>query len=162
MSREVIVRIRPYNPADTAAMIALKRDTIGRVNSRDYSAEQVAAWAPDDRAVSGWSQRAADRFVVVAEDDERIVGFGDIGPDGHIDQFYVHADHQRRGVGRAILTALVSEARRSGIRRLFSDVSITARPFFEAHGFQVDAEQTVVARGVSFVNFRMSSQLAAG
>lgn len=143
-------------------MIALKCDTIRRVNGHDYSAEQVRAWAPDEAALSQWAQRVSGRFVVIAEEDGHVVGFGDVGSDGHIDQFYVHADRQRRGVGRAILAALLAEACRVGNQRLFSEVSITARPFFEAHGFQVDAQQVVVTQGVEFINFRMSRQMAAG
>jgi putative acetyltransferase len=39
-------------------------------------------------------------------------------------------------------------------------VSITARPFFERFGWTVLAEQTVVVRGVTFVNYRMELLLA--
>ena len=156
-----IVHIRPYQAADAAAMVALKRETIRRVNRRDYSPEQVAAWAPDDRAMSQWPDRLVGRFIVIAEEAGQIIGFGDVGLDGHIDQCFVHADHQRRGVGRSILAALLSEARRRGLARLTSDVSITARPFFEAQGFVVDAEQTVHVKGMAFVNFRMSRQMSA-
>jgi putative acetyltransferase len=156
-----IVHIRHYQADDAAAMVALKRDTIRRVNRRDYSAKQVAAWAPDDRDVSQWPDRLVGRFIVVAEEAGQIIGFGDVGLDGHIDQCFVHADHQRRGVGRAVLAALLSEARRRGLPRLTSDVSITARPFFEAQGFIVEAKQTVQVKGMAFVNFRMSRQMSA-
>ena len=140
-------------------MVALKRDTICRVNSRDYSEAQVLAWVPSDEAVTAWPERLAGRFVVVVEEARQILGFGDVAADGHIDQFYVHADHQRRGVGRRILEALIDRARGAGTARLYSEVSLTARAFFEANGFRVDAQQVVVAGGVEFVNFRMSRQL---
>jgi hypothetical protein len=46
------VTIRAYAPADLDTLIALYHDTIHRVAARDYDAEQIAAWAPDqpDRA----------------------------------------------------------------------------------------------------------------
>lgn len=50
-------------------------------------------------------------------------------------------------------------ARRSGASRLCSNVSITARPLFERHGFRVDAEQRPVVDGVAMTNFRMSKVL---
>jgi putative acetyltransferase len=156
------LHVRRYQPEDAAALVALKGDTIRRINSCDYTAAQVEAWAPDDAAASKWPQRVSGRFVVVAEDEGHLVGFGDLEPDGHIDQFFVHADHQRGGVGRALLQALLAEAARNGVARVFSEVSITARPFFQAHGVHVDAEQVVVARGVKFVNFRMSRATADG
>jgi len=43
---------------------------------------------------------------------------------------------------------------------LFTEASITARPFFEAQGFAVLAPQVVRCRGVEFVNYRMERVLA--
>jgi putative acetyltransferase len=72
---------------------------------------------------------------------------------------YVSADHQRRGIGRQLLAAVVAEARRVGLARLFTEASITARPFFEAQGFAVLASQVVRCRGAEFVNYRMERVL---
>ncbi|MBM3983402.1 MAG: GNAT family N-acetyltransferase [Planctomycetes bacterium] len=155
-----MVTLRPYRPDDGPALLALFRDTIRRVNSRDYSPVQIAAWASDDIDTAGWCGRFAGRFVPVAEDDDRTVGFAELEPNGHIDRVYVSADHQGRGIGRALLAALVAEARRAGIARLFTEASITARPFFETNGFAVLAPQVVTCRGVEFVNYRMERRLA--
>lgn len=135
--------------------MALKRDTITRINSCDYSPNQIKAWLPD-AAIAQWHERLDSRFVVVAEADGQVVGFGDVGSDGHIDQFYGHADHQRQTIGRALLAALVAQAVRLKIDHPCSQVSITASTFFAAQGFKVERQQIVVVRGVEFVNFRMS------
>ena len=68
--------------------------------------------------------------------------------------------NQRRGIGRQLLDALVAEAHRIGLVRLFTEASITARPFFEAHGFTTLASQVVKCRGAEFVNYRMERVLA--
>src|SRR5207248_3280421 len=146
-------------PDDAAALLVLFRDTIRRVNSRDYSPDQIRAWASDDIDPAGWASRFAGRFAVVAEETGRPVGFAELESDGHIGRVYVSADHQRRGIGRSLLEAAVAEARRLGIVRLYSEVSITARPFFEALGFAVLAPQTVMCRGAEFVNYRMERNL---
>jgi putative acetyltransferase len=150
-----VITLRPYRPDDAPALLALFRDTIRRVNSRDYSSVQIAAWASDDIDTARWFGRFTGRFVPVAEEAGRPVGFAELESDGHIDRVYVSADHQRRGIGRQLLTALVAEARRVGLARLFTEASITARPFFEAQGFAVLAPQVVRCRGVDFVNYRM-------
>jgi putative acetyltransferase len=80
-------------------------------------------------------------------------------PDGHIDRFYVSADHQRCRIGRQLLAAIVAEGERMGLARLFTEASITARPFFEAQEFAVIAPQVVTCRGVEFVNYRMERVL---
>ncbi len=154
------MHLRAYQEEDAPALLALYRDTIRRVNARDYSPEQVRAWAPEDIDPGGWAGRFAGRFAVVVESGERAVGFADLEPDGHIDRFFVSADHQRRGVGRVLLGAIVAEARRARVGRLFTEASITARPFFEAEGFVVLSPQVVMSRGVEFVNYRMERVLA--
>jgi len=152
------VVLRPFHTDDIPVLFALFRDTVYRVNSRDYSQEQVRAWAPAEINVARWAT-LAERFAVVAEVDGQAVGFADLEPDGHIDRFFVHAEHQGYGVGATMMKSLVAEALRMGRRRLFAEVSITARPFFERHQFTVLAEQAVVVRGVALTNYRMERHL---
>lgn len=155
-----MVTLRQYRPDDAPMLLALFRNTIRRVNCWDYSPAQVAAWASDDIDEEAWFGRFAGRFVPVAEEADRPVGFAELEPNGHIDRVYVSADHQRRGIGRQLLAAVVDEARRVGLARLFTEASITARPFFEALGFAVLASQVVTRREVEFVNYRMERVLA--
>src|SRR5438270_10484254 len=114
-----MVSLRPFRPDDAPVLLALFRDTIRRVNCRDYSPAQIAAWASDDIDPDKWAARFAGRFVVVAEDAGRPAGFAELEADGHVDRVYVSADHQGRGVARALLAAVVAEARRLGLARLF-------------------------------------------
>ena len=158
MNDQLAVSIRPYEPADAPALLALFRDAIRRVNSRDYNPEQIAAWASNDIDPIAWAGRFANRYAIVAEIDA-LAGFTELEPDGHIDRFYVSANHQRLGVGKALLEALVAEAHRTDISRLYTEASVTARPFFASQGFNVIAPQTVVVRDVEFVNFRMERRL---
>ena len=150
-----MITLRPYRPDNAPALLNLFRDTIRRVNSRDYAPAQIAAWASDDIDTESWFGRFTGRFVPVAEEAGRPVGFAELEPDGHIDRVYVSADHQRQGIGRQLLVAVEAEARRVGIGRIFTEASITARPFFEAQGFVVLAPQVVTCRGVEYVNYRM-------
>ena len=155
-----MIAVREYRSADAAPLLALFRDTVRRVNFRDYSPEQISAWASDDIDPVAWAGRFTGRYVAVADDTGRPVGFAELEPDGHIDRVYVSADHQGQGIGRLVLAAVIAEARRQGIARLFVEASLTARPFFERYGFTELARQTVVCRGVEMDNYRM--ELALG
>jgi hypothetical protein len=55
---------------------------------------------------------------------------------------------------------VAEEAQRLGVARLFTEASITARPFFESQGFVVLTPQVVTLRGAEFVNYRMERVLA--
>lgn len=154
-----MVTIRAYRPDDAPGLLDLFRDTIRRVNSRDYDPRQVRAWASDDIDPAAWAARFVGRYAIVAESAGRLAGFAELEPDGHLGRFYVSDDHQGLGVGTALLASLSAEALRTGVVRLFTEASITARPFFEARGFTVLAPQVVVHRGVEFVNYRMERRL---
>ncbi len=151
--------IRPFEASDATALLSLFRDTIRRVNSRDYTSEQIAAWASDEIDANAWADRFAGRFVVVAEHDGQPVGFGELELDGHIDRFYVSTDHQGVGVGRALITAIFQEADQQSLSRLTVEASITAKPFFEHYGFEVLERQLVMCRGVEMANYRMAREL---
>lgn len=155
-----MVTLRMYKSDDAPALLALFRDTIRRVNARDYTPDQIRAWASDDIDPHAWARRFAGRFVAVAEVAGQPVGFAELEASGHIDRVYVSADQQRRGIGRSLLSAVVSEAQRLDVARLFTEASITARPFFESQGFVVLASQVVMRGGVEFVNYRMERVLA--
>ncbi len=150
-------RFRGRHPDD---LIALFRDTVRRVNARDYTREQILAWAPDKIDAERWAERLRRKTVFVAHLDSALVGFGDLEADGRIDMLYVHAGHQRRGIGRALLQRLEAAARRRGTACLEVDASITARGFFERHGIRLTATQQVEHNGQWFINHRMRKSLA--
>ena len=80
-----MLSIRSYSPGDAPVLLEMFLDTIRRVNSRDYSPEQIRAWASDEISLADWSNRFSGRLTMVAELDERLVGFADLEPNGHID-----------------------------------------------------------------------------
>jgi GNAT superfamily N-acetyltransferase len=116
--------------------------------------------ASDDIDLAVWAARFNGRFVVVVEEAARPVGFAELELNGHIGRVYVSADHQRRGVGQALMNEVLSEAKRLGLVRLFVAAGITALPFFAAQGFSVITSQVVACRGAEFVNYRMERTLS--
>jgi putative acetyltransferase len=154
-----MLTLRPYQLTDAPGLWTLFRDTVHRVNCRDYSQAEVQAWAPPTCDLQQWAARFEDRIAYVAELQDVIVGFIDLSHTGYLDRLFVSADHQRQGIARALLSQVVREARRSGIPQIVTHASITARHFFAAHGFSVQQKQQVRCRGVLLTNFRMTLPL---
>ena len=102
-----------------------------------------------------WAERLAQAFTMVAVVSGQVVGFANLEADGHIDCLYTHARYQGQGVATALLAALESKARAEGMHRLFTEASITARPFFAGKGFTVLQKQEVLCGGARFTNYRM-------
>lgn len=153
------VRIRLFRRADAEQIAQLFHDTVREVNICDYSPSQVKAWAPDNFNFRNWVEVCLSRYVYVADHDGLILGFGELELDGHIDCFYCHKDYQRCGIGRKLYQAIETKALELGLKRLFVEASITAKPFFESVGFVVMAEQEVSRRGETFINYAMEKML---
>lgn len=158
MTTGVSVSVRSYRPDDLDAAIAIFLGAVRESAARDYDPAQIDAWARVDP--EKWAARRNNRPTWIAELGAKPVGFADLEPDGHLDMMYVHPAHQRMGIATALLSRVETAARGQGLSRIFTEASITARPFFESRGFRLLAAQTVALRGQSFVNFRMEKLLA--
>ncbi|MEG3435649.1 GNAT family N-acetyltransferase [Pannus brasiliensis CCIBt3594] len=150
------MNIRLFQPRDANRIARLFHDTVREINIRDYSIEQVKAWAPDD---VNFTEFTARDFTYIAEEGELILGFADLKKNGHIDRFFCHKDYQGRGIGRQLYETIEAKALELGIDRLVTEASITARPFFERMGFSVIQTQQVYCRGQSFTNYRMEKRI---
>ncbi len=157
--RAIVIKIRLFEVQDAEQIAQLFHTTVREVNIRDYSSSQVKAWAPDDIYFRNWVEVCSKRFTYVADDAGVIAGFGELEPNGHIDCFYCHKNYQRCGVGRQIYQAIEAKAVELSVRRLFTEASITAKPFFQRMGFSVLQEQQVTLRGATFINYAMEKLL---
>ncbi|MBS0657155.1 MAG: GNAT family N-acetyltransferase [Verrucomicrobia bacterium] len=147
--------IRLAQPSDALEIATLFHRTVREVNRGDYTPEQIAVWAGEAPEPEKWRARLAKKTVFVEQAGARLAGFAEFDPDGHIDAVYVHAEHQGQGVASRLLERIEAEAGRAGLRRLFTEASITARPFFERRGFRLLDAQDVEYRGATFRNYRM-------
>lgn len=126
--------------------------TIHTINRKDYSKEQVDAWADGNQNLIQWNDSFLSHHTVIAEMDKMIVGFGDIDNTGYFDRLYVHADFQHQGIATAICNALEQSRNFS---KIITYASITARGFFEKRGYRVIKEQQVRRRNILLTNYKM-------
>jgi len=154
-----VIKIRLFEAQDAEQIARLFHETVREVNIYDYSSHQVRAWAPDDIHFRDWVELCSNRFTYVAENHDVIIGFGDLEPNGYIDCFYCHKNYQRCGIGRRIYQAIEAKAVELSVSQLFTQASITAKPFFQRMGFSVVKEQRVICRGERFINYAMEKLL---
>lgn len=144
--------IRKYIPSDCKHLIKLFYDTVHTVNAKDYTPEQLSAWASSCVNTEEWDRSLSEHYTVVAVEDGVIAGFGDIDETGYLDRLYVHHKYQNRGIATAVCDEL---ERAFDTDTITVHASITAKPFFLHRGYRIVKEQQVIRHGVSLTNYVM-------
>jgi predicted GNAT family N-acyltransferase len=83
----------------------------------------------------------------------RPLGTGRLLPDGHIGRMAVLREARGRGVGAALLAALIEEARRRGYAEVVLNAQLHAVPFYARFGFAAEGEPFDDA-GIAHVTMR--------
>ncbi|MDJ0628620.1 MAG: GNAT family N-acetyltransferase [Rhodobacter sp.] len=151
--------IRPYRPADAAALAEIFYRAVREGARSRYSDEQRRAWAPEQPDPQTWARRLEGLITVVAVAGGRPVGFMSLRPDGYLDLAFVLPKAMGRGVADALYQDLVAEARQRGIVTLTTEASHLARPFFLRQGWRLVSANTVARGDVKLMNFLMEYSL---
>ena len=145
--------------SDLEEMQTLFVETIQSVCKNDYNQEQIKAWTSGVKNKERWTEVIEKQFVLLAIINNQIAGFGTLKDGNYIDFFYIHKDFQRQGIANKILTELELEAKKYNSKIITSDISITAKPYFEKKGFIIKAEQKNIRLNVELINYRMEKEL---
>ncbi len=146
------MRIRSYQSSDIKEMAELFYNTVHTVNAEDYTGEQLDAWADGNPDLVKWDQSFQAHQTLIAEEDDRIVGFADIDRTGYLDRLYVHREYQGQGIA-TLLCDLLEELTEGNVITVHA--SITAKPFFERRGYRTVKRQQVERRGILLTNYIM-------
>lgn len=123
------VRIRTAESSDLDAIMAI-----------EHAAFAASAWERETmraEIASEWG-----RYLVAEDATGRALGYAGlraVGVEGDVQTIAVEADARGRGIGRALLAALLDEAARRGVRELFLEVRAdnpVARALYESVGFR--------------------------
>ena len=153
------MHIRLATTADIDEIAGLYKDTIDRINSRDYSKEQIEAWSSTYNNAPGWIRRIEEQRFYVAILDDKIVGFASIDTSGYLDLLYIHKDYQAIGIASKLLNCVEKAAKEMGFAEITVQSSITAKPFFLKKGFVITGEHNKLINGVPFINSMMKKRI---
>lgn len=150
---------RPYESTDLSSVIGIYTASIRSLAAPYYSPEQLAAWAPVPPDAARWQERLARLHTIVAESDGVLAGFASYTLGGYLDFLFTHPAFARRGVASGLYRRVESALLAGGVPAITAHVSLAARPFFDRHGFELDAEECVECRGAYLRRFAMHKQL---
>lgn len=149
------MNIRLASMEDLPALKIVFLDSIRNSCKNEYTQPQINEWTSNVHNEDRWINLVNHQYCIVAEIDTTIVGFTSLENGNYIDFFYVHSEFQGKGIASILLKTLTHEAHRLKQTTITSNVSKTARPFFEHSGFRVIKENENVRNGEILVNYQM-------
>lgn len=128
------IKLRRATQQDREALCETERTAILTLGRSHYTEAEVDAWA-SGLSPERYEAAIADDYVVVAERDARVIGFGQLELDGEVAALYVRPELAWHGVGLALLEALQAEARRARLPMVYCKASLCAEAFYRRAGF---------------------------
>ena len=119
-------RPAPFLPSDARRCVEIFRAASRRLAIEDYSSEQCEAWAARADDVAAFGKRLAESLTLIATVEGESAGFASLVGADVLDMLFVDPAHARRGVGTALIDALVRIA--AGARRRTAEQSRSATP----------------------------------
>ncbi|MBR9861334.1 GNAT family N-acetyltransferase [bacterium] len=144
---------------DLESILDVFNRSIKSTCKNDYNNAQIEAWCKSGDNKERWAQLIEIQYFIVSESKGIITGFASLDGIDYLDFMYVHPDYQRTGIAKSLFSNCKNEAQNRGAQRLISDVSITAKPFFESLGFQIIRSNRNLRFGETLINFRMELKI---
>ncbi|MEM1027228.1 MAG: N-acetyltransferase [Planctomycetota bacterium] len=157
------MKIREWRTSDIPALARLAAKTYAETFGHSLTPEQLSAQLEETRSEAYFTSVMARDTVLVATVNGQLIGYiqlGDVGTnvrgvtpgpnDQAVHALYVHADHQGRGVGRALMDAAFAHPRLRACDHVFIDVweeNQRALSFYQRYGFAAVGTCDVTANG---------------
>ena len=154
------ITIHPFDTQFTTEIVNLHHASVHAIDPAIYSLEQQEAWAHTPPNYPYWEKRLSLKKPFMAMVEATIVGFIELEENGHIDCAYTHPAYQKRGVMNELYAYAENLAQQKGIKRLFLEASIVAKPFFEKRGFITLSRNEIKRNAQMIVNFSMEKMLS--
>lgn len=74
------MELREYCPLDCQKLARLFYETVHTANAVDYTPQQLDAWADGHTDLAAWNRSFLSHYTLVAQQEDQIIGFGDICP----------------------------------------------------------------------------------
>ncbi|WP_411851787.1 GNAT family N-acetyltransferase [Stenotrophomonas sp. LGBM10] len=149
--------IRRMTPDDVHAASAVCLDAFTVAVAPTLSAQGIATFAGVASAAAFAIRLQGDNILLVAVDAGAIRGVAELKEGRHVAMLFVAPDGQQRGIGRALMTALLAHARAPLIT---VSASLTSVPAYARYGF-VCAGEVATASGLVYQPMHKPHDVAA-
>ena len=140
-------------------VIKLIYDSVHTVCKKDYSKEELDAWAPASFDFIKFQKALSDCINLVMIERNIIIGFISMEKNGYINRLYTHKMFLNQGVASSLLKKAEEWAKSHDVYELSLDSSKTAKDFYKKKGFLENGISTAEHNGIIFRNTVMKKRL---
>lgn len=157
-------RIRYAQHTDALDIIHVHRGSIRDICSKDYTPEQIEAWAGRKFKPELWCQTIDRDYVWVVELNSEVVGFGHLAimseTTAEVMGLYFLDVLRGKGAGKNLLNIMNEVAISQMVKKIELHATITAKSFYESQGFaQMPGKCSVEMQGVDIPCYPMEKNL---
>lgn len=148
------MKIREATSSDISALAELARKTFIDAFGHSYAAAELQKRIEETRSEKYFGKALGKDTILVAEEDGFLLGYVEFGDlalnlekatigDQELSRLYVRAEHQRKGIGKALLEAALENTRLRNAKSVYLDVwekNEGARKLYENYGFKETGE----------------------
>ncbi|MDZ7680230.1 MAG: GNAT family N-acetyltransferase [Fodinibius sp.] len=141
------MEIRLFQKDDTQQVEQLLQDSVNIVDTEGQTQTSTKRWNANNPEITNWEALFLNKFTIVSEIKDTIVGIAQIEDTGHISCFFCHPKFRRQGIGGQLYSALEDYARSKNIPTIYTECSDTDRPFYLQMEFDIVQKQKVLVDG---------------
>lgn len=152
--------IRRARHEDAEGIIHAHVTSIRHLCAKDYTPEQIEAWAGRKFRADLWCQTIDRDFVWVIEGEGKILGFGHLAlmdsETGEVMGLYFIPPAVGQGLGKKMFNEMLAVCHENNLKKIALHATVTAKSFYESLGFfQSGGDDSVEMRGVAIPCFPM-------
>lgn len=154
-----MITYRPMQAADARAVSALCIRVFDEFIASTCKPEGRDAFVQDTTSAK-LAERMQRNHMILAFDEERLVGAVDMKQRGYLKLLFIERAYQGQGLGRKLLSLCIEAATLSGHRPEVLEVksAVNAVPFYEKLGFKRQGEEEEM-QGIRFVTMKLDLTL---
>jgi putative acetyltransferase len=129
--------IRRAGVEDADSIKKLHKETIRKVNSKDYNKEQIKIWVRRNTKKHFSDSIEKRNIFFVALEKNKLLGYASLSLSKHkVQGLYVKHDFNGKGIGSKLLNKIEDYAKKYGLKLLELESTITAFNFYKHKGYK--------------------------
>lgn len=152
------MNIREYKTKDNEEIYNIFYEAVHSIAETEYSINKLNSWAKKNIDLNKWCEKFKNCYTLVAEENNKIIGFSNISEDGYLNNIYIAKNFQNKRIATQFLNLFINYLKTKNKSYIMTYSSVNARYFFEKSGFAVLENNILIKDNEELENFLMKKE----